>query len=191
MSIGLRKHVKALFYLAAYRLNRIDMVSVMREALGTYRGLSEAGVREKTRRWYLDEVAPKVAPGAYDALAMHRAQGHRLVLLTSSSTYESEVAVEHLGLDDFLCAPYEVRDGLFTGEPILPLSYGAGKVHYAESYARRHGIDLDASYFYTDSGSDLPMLLRVGHPRIVNPDLSLRREARRRRWPVLVWGRPA
>jgi HAD superfamily hydrolase (TIGR01490 family) len=184
------KYAEALVYLVAYRLNRIDMGSVMRRALAIYRGEPEAEVRQKTRRWYLDEVAPKVAPGAYAVLDAHRAAGHRLVLLTSSSLYESEIASEHLGLDDYLCAPYEVADGLFTGEPVLPLCYGAGKVHYAEQYAKQHQVDLSESFFYTDSASDLPMLLRVGHPRVVNPDPGLRRAARKRNWRVIDWGRP-
>jgi len=43
------------------------------------------------------------------------------------------------------------------------------------------------SYFYTDSYSDLPMLERVGHPRVINPDPRLRRRARVRGWEVETW----
>lgn len=39
----------------------------------------------------------------------------------------------------------------------------------------------------TDSYTDLPLLLAVAEPVIVNPDPRLLREARRRRWPVLRW----
>ena len=45
--------------------------------------------------------------------------------------------------------------------------------------AEREGIDLAASYAYSDSESDLPMLRAVGHPVAVNPDAELR--ARRAR----------
>jgi len=45
-------------------------------------------------------------------------------------------------------------------------------------------VDLDRSYFYTDSISDMPMLQRVGCPVAVNPDFRLRRYARRQGWPV-------
>jgi hypothetical protein len=55
-----------------------------------------------------------------------------------------------------------------------------GKVYWAERYAAEKGVDLSRSYFYTDSYTDLPLLLRVGHPVAVNPDLRLRRLARRR-----------
>ena len=49
------------------------------------------------------------------------------------------------------------------------------------------GLDVDASYFYTDSYTDLPMLKKVLHPRVVNPDPRLRRYARKQNWPILEW----
>ena len=78
-----------------------------------------------------------------------------------------------------------MRDGRFTGEAVRPVCYGAGKIYWAERFAQRHGIDLERSYFYTDSITDLPVLERVGEPRVVNPDPRLRRAAVRRGWPVM------
>jgi ribosome-binding factor A len=46
---------------------------------------------------------------------------------------------------------------------------------------------LDEAIFYTDSYTDLPLLLAVAEPVVVNPDPRLRREARLRGWPVLRW----
>jgi phosphoserine phosphatase len=46
---------------------------------------------------------------------------------------------------------------------------------------------LSASYFYTDSITDLPLLERVGHPVAVNPDPRLRRLARKRCWPIVMF----
>jgi phosphoserine phosphatase len=67
---------------------------------------------------------------------------------------------------------------------VPPVCYGQGKVVWAERFAAEWDVDLAASYFYTDSISDLPLLERVGHPIAVNPDTRLRRLARARRWPV-------
>ena len=57
----------------------------------------------------------------------------------------------------------------------------------AEAWARARGADLADSYFYSDSYSDLPMLQRVGRPRVVSPDPRLRVAARLRGWPILTW----
>ena len=51
--------------------------------------------------------------------------------------------------------------------------------------AAREGIDLRASYAYSDSESDLPMLRAVGHPVVVNPDPELARIAVQEGWEVL------
>jgi phosphoserine phosphatase len=120
-------------------------------------------------------------------LDAHRRACEPVVLLTSSSRYASELAREQFGLDDVLFQVYETAGGKFTGEPGRPLCYGPGKVEKAEAWAREHRVDLGASAFYTDSYTDLPMLERVGRPRAVAPDLRLRREARRRGWPILDW----
>ena len=46
-------------------------------------------------------------------------------------------------------------------------------------------LDLAASYAYSDSESDLPMLRVVGHPVAVNPDAELRRVAREEGWEIM------
>jgi hypothetical protein len=56
-------------------------------------------------------------------------------------------------------------------------------------FAEDHGIDLDASYAYTDSSSDLPMLRAVGNPVAVNPDHALAEVAAREGWQVMRFER--
>ena len=51
-----------------------------------------------------------------------------------------------------------------------------------QEIAEREGIDLAASYAYSDSATDVPMLEIVGHPVAVNADRELGRIARDRQW---------
>ena len=74
----------------------------------------------------------------------------------------------------------EVVDGaLHRAASTGPFTYREGKAQAMRELAEREGIDLAASYAYSDSESDLPMLRAVGHPVAVNPDAELR--ARRAR----------
>ena len=179
--------LEAMVRFAAYSLSIGQLDNAMRKALSLYVGVPEAEVEQDTRDWWQQEIAPTVAPGGRRALARHRADGHHLALLTSSSPYVSAAALQTLDLDGFISSRYEIKDGHFTGEPVLPLCFGQGKVVLAEAYCQERGLDLDRSYFYSDSYTDLPMLLRVGQPRVVNPDLRLRLAARRRGWRRLDW----
>lgn len=179
--------IEGSFYLLVYRLKALDMEQVMARALRTVAGEHEEAVRRWTAHWFFEEVVSHAAPGAQAVLEQHRVRGDLLVLLTSASPYESEVASRFFDLDAALCTHYQVRQGRFTGGVEPPICYGAGKVDRAERFARDQGVDLSRSYFYTDSFSDLPMLERVGHPRVVNPDQRLRWIAARRGYALLDW----
>ncbi len=189
--ISALQFAKGLWYLALYYAGTIDIDKAMGEALGTVRGLPESEIREVTRRWFAAEVAPLAAPGAWAVLDDHRRQGHMLVLLSSTSPYGAEAAVELFRLDAALSTVFEVDRGALTGRFEAPACFGVGKVVRAEAFAAQHGIDLGRSWFYTDSSTDVPMLERVGRPMVVHPDLRLRRHARRRGWEVLDWRGPA
>ncbi|MBI5489493.1 MAG: HAD family hydrolase [Deltaproteobacteria bacterium] len=188
--VSLWQTFKAVGFLGAYHVGAVDIEHATREALRTIKGELEENVRTWTREWFETEVVPRhEARGGRAVVEAHRSRGHPVVLLTSTSPYESDLAARYFGLDAFLSSRYEVVEGRFTGEPVLPLCYGAGKVELAEAFAAREGIELDRSYFYSDSNTDLPMLLRVGRPRVVNPDARLRWVARRRRWRIVDWSR--
>ena len=58
-----------------------------------------------------------------------------------------------------------------------------------EAFAARHEIDLDASYAYSDSLSDLPMLRAVGNPVAVNPDPPLAEIAKQEGWQTMRFER--
>jgi HAD superfamily hydrolase (TIGR01490 family) len=185
--IGRRQSLKAIGYFAAYKLGVLDITTAYGEVARAVAGRDEAAMRAESRRWWTEEVARTEAPGAREAIAAHRAAGDRLVLLTSTSSYVADCAVEHFGLDDALATEFEVENGQLTGRLLSPVCYGPGKVAKAEAFARAQGLTLDGAVFYTDSVTDLPMLERVSEPRVVRPDTRLRWEARRRGWPTVDW----
>ncbi|MBN1946460.1 MAG: HAD family hydrolase [Bradymonadales bacterium] len=185
--IGRWTMLQAALYLLGYRFGLVDIERGMLKALQTIKGEREENVRRWTSDWFHQEVAGHVAPGCWPVLDGHRKENRLVVLLTSSSLYESELAAELFRLDAVLCTRYEVVNGLFTGRLSGPISFGRGKVVLAEQFAREMQVDLDDSYFYTDSITDLPMLERVRHPHTVNPDIRLRRLAAKKRWPRLDW----
>jgi HAD superfamily hydrolase (TIGR01490 family) len=187
--IGAVDLLRALWWLALYQLALVDGEFVFGEAAISVKGQREEEMRRVCDRWFAEEVAPHITAGACARVAHHRARGHVLAVLSSSSPYASEPLGARLGIPHVLCTRLEVKDGVFTGAVAGPVCFGRGKVRVAEEFAREHDVDLSQSWFYTDSYSDLPMLERVGHPVAVNPDLRLRRHARACGWPALQWTR--
>jgi HAD superfamily hydrolase (TIGR01490 family) len=187
-SISRAQFVRAGIWTLLYHLSLADIGRVYATATRHYRGVRGSDLDRRTREWFQSEIAGHLRPGAVPGLREHRDRGHLLVLLTSSSQYEAAAASEIFGLDHWIANHFPLdQTGCLLGTYERPLCAGAGKVVRAERFAAEHGIDLDRSFFYTDSLSDLPMLERVGEPRVVAPDPRLRREARRRGWPILAW----
>jgi phosphoserine phosphatase len=52
--------------------------------------------------------------------------------------------------------------------------------------AATHDYDLRTSFAYSDSINDLPLLVSVGNPFIVNPNKHLENVALKNRWPILT-----
>lgn len=181
-------YLRSALYMGLYHFSLVDVKKALEKALSLYAGQEEAILRERTRRWFEEDVVRHFQPGAKKSLASHREDGHLRVLLTGSSRYVAELCQDLWELDGWLANCFEVDPkGALTGHFEGPVCYGEGKVVWAEGWAAQASVDLDASFFYTDSYTDMPMLLRVAHPRIVNPDPRLRREAGKRGWPIFDW----
>jgi len=180
-----RDVARMLYYLCRYKLGLLDIERAMAVSLAWVRGQAEAAVRTDAREWYERAVRPYLYPAMAATVEAHRRAGHVPAILTSATRYLAEPLAADLGIAHLLVTRLVVRDGRFTGEAVRPVCFGAGKTYWAERFAEAESIDLGRSYFYTDSITDLPVLERVGEPRIVNPDPLLRRAALRRGWPVL------
>jgi HAD superfamily hydrolase (TIGR01490 family) len=181
-----RMVAKAIYWQVLYKLAVLDMDAVFTKLALTVRGDSEAEMIAKCDIWYREHVAPEVAPAARVAIEHHRQAGHLIVLATGSTQYAARPVARGVGIDHVLSSELEVEDGVFTGRP-RAFCFGHHKVALAERWAERHGVDLAASYFYSDSYNDLPMLERVGTAIAVNADARLRRHARRRGWAAPRW----
>ncbi len=180
--------LRALYWVVRYSLGSVALDEPIRRSVSSMRGQPEAEMLPRVAAFYEDVMRGRYRAGGLRALDNHRAAGHRLVLLTSSSNYVSQLVRDELGLDEILCNRFEVDgEGLYTGALIEPLVFAGGKVEAGRACAARHEADLAQAYFYTDSHSDLPMLEAVGNPVVVHPDPRLRREARRRSWPIEMW----
>jgi len=189
--ISFMRALQAMGWMAKFHLSLSDLENCAARVVEMMKGHSEREFEERCRRWVEDEVLPRLLPSGLRQIERHRGDGHLLAILSTSPTYVTRPIAETLGLEEAISTRFEVADGQFTGRLEGPACYGRGKVHWAEDLGRRREIDLDASWFYTDSYSDLPMLERVGNRVVVNPDPRLRRTARLRGWTVENWLTPS
>jgi HAD superfamily hydrolase (TIGR01490 family) len=173
--------------LLQYTLGTLEPEGAARQAFGNIAGESEADMRAECRDWYQREMRKHISGQARREVERCLKAGLTCAILSASTPYLTEPLAEELGISHLICTRLEVENGVFTGRWEPPLCYGPGKVTRALAWAEQQGVDLGRSTFYTDSISDLPMLERVGSPRIVNPDPRLFAVARWRGYPVESW----
>jgi HAD superfamily hydrolase (TIGR01490 family) len=134
-------------------------------------------------------ILPRVYPQMLEVAYRHQDAGRKVYIVTAASNEIAELLAHVLVFDGGIGARSEVRDGVYTGRPEGPFTYREGKAEAIRQVAAREGIDLDDSWAYSDSESDLPMLRVVGHPVAVNPDTELSRVAREEGWEIMRFDR--
>jgi HAD superfamily hydrolase (TIGR01490 family) len=130
-------------------------------------------------------VLPRLYPQMLEVAYEHQDAGRPVYICTAASQEMADLMAHVLQFDGALGSRSEVVDGRYTARPGGPFAYREGKATLMRELAEAEGIDLDASYAYSDSESDLPMLRAVGHPVAVNPDGPLGKVAREEGWEVL------
>jgi HAD superfamily hydrolase (TIGR01490 family) len=157
-------------------------------------------VKERVGAWIagrkvvdLDRLAPLVLAGVLPRLYAqmlevayrHQDAGVPVFICTAATQDTADMLAHVLGFDGAAGSRLEARDGVYTGGFDGPFCYREGKPARMRELAGARGLDLAASWAYSDSASDLPMLRAVGHPVAVNPDRELALVARANGWEIL------
>ena len=142
---------------------------------------------------YSDEIAPKllepkVSQQAWEKIAWHRQQGHRLVLVTATVAPMAEAMGRILGMDEvYGCGPSD-RSGILSGsERGWSVPRRKGKVPVVELDAKENGHDLSKCYGYGNTLADSWFMRKCGHAIAVNPESSLRSYAQEKKWEIVEW----
>ena len=164
-------------------------------------GIHEAPVDEWEQSLALDSFRGDVLAFFGEALqriVWHRAQGHRLFIVSGTLAPLARVVARRLAAlvsaeievcaTELAVAPGATRiwNGRIRGEHMR----GGAKLRAVRTLAERYGLDLARSYAYGDSAGDLQMLEAVGCAVAVNPTRGLARVARNRGWQTCVWEKP-
>jgi HAD superfamily hydrolase (TIGR01490 family) len=195
------------FVRAAYKSGMLSKRMLVSSAWANLRFRLDGSTDEQTdelRRWVLDLIAgqrvvdlarlgPDVLAGVLPLIYQemlheaweHQDAGRPAYIVTAASQELADALARVLVFEGGIGMRSEARDGVYTGRPDGPFTYREGKATAIRELAEREGIDLEQSYAYSDSESDLPMLRAVGHPVAVNPDAKLERVARAEGWRIM------
>ncbi len=177
-------YAQFVFALAGADSDQIERMRAYLTSMCT--GWDVAQVRDIVSETLHEIIDPIVYDEAVDLIAMHKAAGRDVVIVSTSGEEVVAPIGAMLGADHIVATQMVVDDGKYTGE-ISRYTYGPEKAVAVLALAQERGYDLAGSYAYSDSATDVPMLEAVGHPYAVNADRALRKTAAERGWPLLTF----
>ena len=163
-----------------YAHGRLDFAALQRFRQAVDAALGVALLARHQALFNETVLLPAIAPAA--PALVQRLRRDRIHTMVVSATRAALVApaAAYLGIDQVLGA---------DSQPELDAPcFGAGKIRHVEHALARQGqslATLQASWFYSDSHNDLPLLEAVDHPVVVDPDTRLAEAAHRLGWPVI------
>jgi len=168
----------------SFAFGRTGFSTFVSATSAVYRGMSESVLEEAGQRTFEKHLATEIYPESRALVKAHQEMGHTVAIITSATRYQAEPVARELGIEHLLYTQLGVEDGILTGKVIRPTCYGEGKAAAGRSLASKYSLDLEESYFYSDSDEDLPLFDLVGHPRPLNPTRKLAQISKERQWPV-------
>lgn len=119
-----------------------------------------------------------------DLLKRAQELGHYTVILSNAPSFLVEPIARLLKVDDFRATEYEVDEKGFF-KRIRSILDGHQKAHFVKKLARKYKIAKSKLTAYSDSILDLPMLIEVDHPIVVNPDAKLEALSQENKWEII------
>jgi HAD superfamily hydrolase (TIGR01490 family) len=171
---------------AEYKAGTLDINAYLRFSLQSIAGKTDEALASLHQQFMRTKIEPMISDAAVALIEKHR--NDLCVIVTATNAFVTRPIAARFGIEHLIACDVEVIDGRYTGNPIGVPSFREGKVTRVEQWLSTLGRsleDFEASWFYSDSLNDLPLLRRVSHPVAVNPDATLRQVAMDRGWPIL------
>jgi HAD superfamily hydrolase (TIGR01490 family) len=190
--INRRDVIKSAYAQLMFKLGGTDDAQIdrIRDHLATLcKGWSVGQVQQIVNETLAELISPYIYAEAAALIDEHLLAGRDVVLVSASGEEIVRPIGDQLGIRDIIATRMGVKDGRYSGDVDF-YNAGPNKAAAVRDMAAARGWDLSASYAYSDSMSDLPLLETVGHPTAVNAGRALRKVAIERSWPLLEFRHP-
>jgi HAD superfamily hydrolase (TIGR01490 family) len=168
-----------------YAEGRLDIHEFLNFSLQPLAETDIETLRRLHREFLESSIRPIMNVAGCDRIDLHRRRGDRPVIITATNSFVTGPIAEAFGVADLIATEPERIGGRYTGRVTGIPCFQHGKLERLNAWLRTSELDMEGSWFYSDSHNDLPLLEAVAHPVAVDPDPRLREIAERRGWQII------
>ena len=180
---GLYEQANEHFY-KEYAEGRLDIHEFLNFALQPLAEIDAATLRSLHREFMEASIRPIMNAAGREKIAMHQRRGDHTVIITATNSFVTGPIAEAFGVADLIATEPESIDGRYTGRVAGTPCFQHGKIERLHDWLQTSGMNMEGSWFYSDSHNDLPLLEAVTHPVAVDPDPQLHGIATQRGWQI-------
>lgn len=169
------------FY-AQYKDGTLDIMEYQRFSLQPLTRYEMTTLKQWHDEFMTHYIQPIYLPKAQALVEKHRSQDDDLLIITATNSFVTRPIGSLYGIDNLIGTDPEIINERFTGDVVGIPSFQHGKVVRLEEWLSQNQIQLDESYFYSDSHNDQPLLEMVDHPVVVDGDETLLEVAQQKNW---------
>lgn len=169
----------------AYQQGQLDILAYLEFAVEPLTRFSNTELSELHEQFMREKIAPIQLPKAKALIEHHRNAGDLIAIITATNRFITAPIAAAFNIEHLMATELATNDQGYTGKIIGEPCYQQGKLIHLERWLKKHDLQLNDSYFYSDSFNDLPLLSRVTYPVAVDPDPTLREHATKNGWKII------
>jgi len=178
-------HLENNRYMDQYQAGNLDIEGFLEFSLKPLTRFDHKTLKGLHEQFMEEKIEPIILRAATILIEDHRQKGNQMMIITATNRFITEPIAHRLGISELLATEPELINQRYTGKITGVPCFAQGKVEKLFHWLKQTNFSLQASWFYSDSRNDIPLLEKVGHPVAVDPDNYLSQYAKSKNWDVI------
>ncbi len=167
-----------------YLARKIDIHEYLSFSLEPLKQYSVEDWKQWRGKFVSQKIYPLIPLHNQKLVQEHQRRGDILALISATQQFITQPIADIFTIDHLIATKPEVIDGYFTGNIIGTPCFQDGKITCLQEWLDKNKPVYNASWFYSDSINDLPLLEFVDKPIVKNGDPDLLKIAAQREWDI-------
>ncbi len=162
-----------------YRRGAISHIQFTQEWISLYaRMLRGKPILNSIAGKFFEGFKKSIKPSIKELLAYLKQKKFTIIAISASPIEPLRYLAKYLGISEVYATVLDVQDGRYTGEVVSNMHTSPnGKWEIVREILNTYGVDTTESIAMGDTIHDIPLLISVAYPLVINPKGSLKKIA--------------